>query len=336
MNNVVSLVCPECKINLEIQSINLYCNNCKESYPIINGIPSFVDIDRNQDNISSFEQWQGKVTRDLAESAIDAKLFERISKINIIKNLLYSIFFFEGRRERFYRKVFKHLPKGIVLDLGCGRGNELYKSLGSVVGLDISMHGLLTGKVQELYPQVIHGSATKLPFRDEQFDYILSADLIGHITTDIKDVVWKEIYRVLKKGGKTIHIIETDSNNICYRFGHKYPVLFQKYFVEPFTHFGLELPTRAIARIESSGLKLVYIEKVWGPIWETRDYITIFDNEYKTKSKLLSIWVTICKLLNINPFLGRLSNIPMGILSYLTEPLFSLDHGQGLLVVYEK
>lgn len=54
-----------------------------------------------------------------------------------------------------------------------------------------------------------------------------------------------------------IHIIETDANNWHFRFAHRYPDLFQKYFVESIGgHFRLELPSKAIARIENNGFKV--------------------------------------------------------------------------------
>ena len=69
------------------------------------------------------------------------------------------------------------------------------------------------------------GSA--LPFADESFDYVVSADVIGHIRHEDKDRLFAEMHRVLKKGGKAIHVIETDATSRWFKFAHRYPDLFQ-------------------------------------------------------------------------------------------------------------
>jgi hypothetical protein len=49
---------------------------------------------------------------------------------------------------------------------------------------------------------------TKLPFADNSFDYIVSLDVMGHVEFDQKDAVLKEIKRVLRPAGVTLHGVE--------------------------------------------------------------------------------------------------------------------------------
>ena len=82
---------------------------------------------------------------------------------------------------------------------------------------------------------------------------------------DSVEMLAKESKRVLKPEGKMLHVIETDANNWHFRFAHRYPELFQKYFVEALGgHFGLELPSAAISRFEANGFVILEATKIWG------------------------------------------------------------------------
>ncbi len=48
----------------------------------------------------------------------------------------------------------------------------------------------------------------EIPFSDNFFDYVVSLDVLGHVEKPDKDRLLKEIKRVLKPGGKTLHGIE--------------------------------------------------------------------------------------------------------------------------------
>ena len=95
--------------------------------------------------------------------------------------------------------------KGNLLEIGCGegRGVHLYQDkVDSFTGID---------KIQEVvdslsakYPQARFEQANipPLPFDDEQFDSVISFQVIEHIKVD-KNFL-KEIARVLKPGGKAL------------------------------------------------------------------------------------------------------------------------------------
>ncbi len=95
-----------------------------------------------------------------------------------------------------------------VLDIGCGNGEvdlEIVKSTGcKLTGIDLSgvrienarkkITNSLKGKLE-----FIHGSATNLPFNDNQFTHVISQATIYHIHDKQKAI--SEIHRVLKTGG---------------------------------------------------------------------------------------------------------------------------------------
>jgi len=134
-----------------------------------------------------------------------------------------------------------------------------------------------------------------------------------------------------------IHIIETDANNWHFRFAHQYPELFNKYFVEAIGgHFGLELPSKAIARIENNGFRVLEARKLWGQIWQVQEYKSMFDNEYRGKSRLISAMVRLSRMLSASLVVQEAVNILLNPISAVVEQLTPLDNGQGLMVFCQK
>ena len=100
-----------------------------------------------------------------------------------------------------------------VLDLGCGAGLDLYfyakavSPQGKVYGLDISEDMVrkananmeLTG-IKNV--EIKCGSSDNLPFSDNFFD-VAASNGIYNLSPD-KEAVMKEVYRVLKPGGRTV------------------------------------------------------------------------------------------------------------------------------------
>lgn len=110
-----------------------------------------------------------------------------------------------------------------VLDLGCGAGRHTYfmsKENLDVYGVDISLDGVqYTKKVLEqdnLKGNIKVGSIDNIPFDTDMFDGIISYGVLYYCTIDeIKESV-KEIYRVLKKGGKALLVVRSTED---YRYG---------------------------------------------------------------------------------------------------------------------
>jgi ubiquinone/menaquinone biosynthesis C-methylase UbiE len=97
-----------------------------------------------------------------------------------------------------------------VLDLGCGEGllallkrKDVY-----LAGVDLSPE-LIEMAQRNGYDAACVGLLTDLPFPTASFDYVVSLDVFGHIGFDEKDAVLREVKRVLKPGGVTMHGIES-------------------------------------------------------------------------------------------------------------------------------
>lgn len=271
------------------------------------------------------------------------KCYERIweknhkeaSKLNKSLQAFRERLSLSTRRERFFRRYLGGGEDLLILDVACGYGHELFIEYGKVIGLDTVLAPLYSAS--ELYDLCVHADAFSIPFPNEYFDCIVSSDFLGHIPVEQKNDLYREFWRVLRPGGKMLHVMETDANNWHFRFAHRYPELFQKYFVEAIGgHFGLELPSKAIRRLEANGFRVLEAGKIWGDLWQVQEYKRMFDNEYREKSSLIQAVVILSKVLSANPVVREALNIALNPISAVVERLTPLDNGQGLLVICQK
>ncbi len=116
---------------------------------------------------------------------------------------------FVGRRailESFLGKIADELRMTYdelrILDVGCGTGAnlEMLKNFGESEGVDVSDEALEFCRGKGL--KVHKGLAEELPFEDESFEVVTALDVVEHLDDDVAGL--KEMYRVLKKGGKTL------------------------------------------------------------------------------------------------------------------------------------
>lgn len=107
----------------------------------------------------------------------------------------------------------KITPGESILDLGCGRGSETIQAAlltgheGKATGLDITQAMIDTALINAKEAGVINASFTlgdieNLPFDNAAFDGVMSNCVINHAKS--KEKVYREIFRVLKNGGRFI------------------------------------------------------------------------------------------------------------------------------------
>ena len=175
------LYCPRCKNTLARISDKYSCPNCAHSYPIADGIPSFVDQNMVV-NIDSF----------------DASAFEFLFEME------QSHFWHIGRREIIYdilKRNIPHLAELRMLEIGCGNGSVLayLKENGvNIEGGDIFIEGLKFCRQRAGPVALYQVDILSLPFRND-FDIIGVFDVLEHIEEDEKALA--EISRALKPGG---------------------------------------------------------------------------------------------------------------------------------------
>lgn len=114
---------------------------------------------------------------------------------------------------KFYRDYceIKQILMGIlknskILDFGCGNGAQaaLLSTIRpdlKIFGMDINFDQTVTRALRKGFNyESIVGDCMSPPFEENIFDYIFSFGVLEHVKSDSKFI--KEIYRILKKGGK--------------------------------------------------------------------------------------------------------------------------------------
>ncbi len=101
----------------------------------------------------------------------------------------------------------------VILDLGCGRGEETIEAAklagpdGMAIGLDLTEAMIIqaiTNATNEKMKNAAftQGDIENLPFKENIFDGVISNCVINH--AEDKNRVYREIHRVLKPGGRFV------------------------------------------------------------------------------------------------------------------------------------
>lgn len=176
------LHCPSCKKPLKKIKDGYVCSNCNKPFPIVNGIPSFVDQHEIKDSFN-------------------AEAFEFLFKME------QRHFWHMGRKElilNVIRRNVSNIKKARMLEIGCGNGNILWylKQNGiDIEGGDIFMEGLNFCRKRDSSLDLYQIDIMALPFNND-FDIIGAFDVLEHVENDEKALA--EINRSLKTGGNLI------------------------------------------------------------------------------------------------------------------------------------
>lgn len=176
------LYCTRCKNTLQEKGDKYFCPSCPHSYPIVDGIPSFVDQN------ATIDSFDAEAFEFLFE--MEQKHFWHVGRKEIILSVL--------------KRNVLNLEKIRMLEIGCGNGNILghLKQNGiNIEGGDIFLEGLNFCRKRAGSVALYQIDILALPFNDD-FDVIGAFDVLEHIDDDEKALV--EINRALKTGGSLI------------------------------------------------------------------------------------------------------------------------------------
>lgn len=114
--------------------------------------------------------------------------------------------------------VLADLPKGRLLDVGCGSGNKLIlaKQLGwDVTGLEIDSNAVMTARKQRL--NVIEGGFRDLANFDNKFDCIICSHVLEHVYNPIE--MLELLTKSLKPGGTLLLSLPNSKSCVREMFG---------------------------------------------------------------------------------------------------------------------
>jgi len=311
--------CPACRGELsEATGENqLSCLNCASIYRIREGIPCFVP--ENQ-------FYEGKFTEPRRDGA------SRRQGLTWALKVFYDRWSSTRVKDQFTGEFMKRFSPGtLVLDIGCGGGNEVL-SPWSTVGVDLSFAGLKSAK--NIYVAVAAADTTTLPFADNTFDVINSWDVFGHVPFEQKDAVLAEWKRVLKPGGWMSHIIEAHCTAPFYGLVRQDAGLFEKYFIELDGHYGLELPSQIGQRFKNAGFEVI---RLWSffraGIFPPEEYSKRLGPEYAAQSRLLRALAALGHACERNKPLYAAVSLTTGMLARMLNPLLPLDWGSTAFII---
>lgn len=302
-------VCPSCRGPLLSAASAWQCRTCGRSFPIAGGLVRFAEVD------SKYEEQE-------------ASRWDRgTSK--------WTLPFVDVGVTWFFSKYVP--PETRVLDVGCGTGLQfIARHAKEVCGVDLAPARLR--KAAEIYTEVSVGSLLELPYPNEYFDVVLSVDVIEHIPAEVKDRALREMLRVIRPGGRMVHVLDLDSRKPLYRWAESDPALFKKYFVDQMGHYGLETATAAIARFDALGMHRLAVEATnRTELQHPENYAWQFDNEYRHKSRAVRLLTSASYFIRRHPALkAAYSGFYQLLWTRTAEKLFPVDWSFNLAVAYEK
>lgn len=193
----VPLSCPQCRGAATRRAQALVCRDCGAQYPVRDGVLRMVTgLDR--------DQIQVRDAFDYEHRRFEQARYLRIAP-RLIEDWLADV--------RLPREFFRGLT---VLDAGCGTGRWSYAmaSLGArVVAVDVSDAAVeqtrrITQGVGEV--EVIQASLFALPFRPEQFDFVVSWGVLHHTIDTL--VAFRTIAPLVRPGGH-LHVMVYERRN---------------------------------------------------------------------------------------------------------------------------
>jgi ubiquinone/menaquinone biosynthesis C-methylase UbiE len=148
--------------------------------------------------------------------------------------------------------VYDNVRRGsAVLDLGCGEGflALLKRKDVFLAGVDLSPDLIKLARTNG-YDVASVAHVTDLPFPSHSFDYVVSLDLLGHVSFEEKNKTLSEIKRVLRPQGVTMHGIECLNPELHQDYSEMSQEKLAQ-FVSVDGHIGLEVEEEIAARFGS-------------------------------------------------------------------------------------
>jgi len=94
-------------------------------------------------------------------------------------------------------------PGDKVLDIGCGDGHTV-RGL-RAAGVDATGVDITLAAIPDNMQGIVEAPVWNMPFKDNQFDYTVSTDVLEHVPTEMIPKALIEIYRVTKR--QSFHVV---------------------------------------------------------------------------------------------------------------------------------
>jgi len=241
----ITLLCPSDKTSLVTTEDSLKCPNCGNVFKIKNKVIKFLE----DDNLFYEGRYKNKIKY----------LPKRESFIWLLPIWMLS--------NNYVWNVRKQMPEGsTIIELGCAGGVEYFGKRYNMIGMDLSYSSL--ADLTDSYNLCIQADAMgTIPLPDSSVDAVISSYFWEHITKENKLKMLKELYRVLKPGGKIIFLYDVETKNkLLKKLKVKNSSLYEKLFLEGDSHVGYHTPEeneKIFAKSKFSVTKNFGMERTW-------------------------------------------------------------------------
>jgi SAM-dependent methyltransferase len=234
-------------------------------------------------------------------------------------------------RAEYHEQEFLKGCTGVVLDAGCGGGDEHLLQYGHVVGVDLSHAALHYART--VYPQVIQSGLEGLPFADRTFDVIVCRHVLEHLPHDTKERTLAELRRVLKDEGVLVITVPVRGNNIVLRRAGRFPEEIQRQWVEGYGHHGWESVAEMRQRLKQSGWSIDTARAAYTAIWPIGEYRQHLGTGFDNLPVFLQRLVRVDAWLYRRPVvLRKILNCLRGVLSSIYDTFQPLDAATVMVV----
>lgn len=182
------------------------------------------------------------------------------------------------------------LPKGKLLDVGCGSGNALMlaKNLGwDVTGLEIDSNAVKAAREQGF--NVIEGDYRKLEQFEESFDCVICSHVLEHVHQPL--MLLTLLSKTLKSQGTLLLSLPNAKSHMRNQFGENWRAL------EAPRHLGIPALQKVITILQTEGFTQIQQVDIYGATllesnkiarrlhaWSTKHYI--YYEYYKLRQKI--------------------------------------------------
>lgn len=194
------ICCPDCRGSLEFKNSSLFCKKCNKEFPVKDRIPVLLPSSMKSDVKLSMEKWDKDYKKKI----------DKGRALYLKKKYLET---YSSPELKYLNEAFGTVKNKKYLEIGSGTffiGQSLAKKGAFVVGIDFSLNALKLAKFYLDREKIknyllICGDVTKMPFRDNTFDFLYGGGVIEHFKDTVGVV--RENYRVLKKGGVAFNTV---------------------------------------------------------------------------------------------------------------------------------